>query len=259
MLIENIVAISPVWNEPLGMIQKFLQKIEETRMKLSEQEIGFRHFFLDDAAINLPDEYSILVRHREKKGLAQTLVDGYEAVCDLKSRPDLIVRLDCQEHDPSKIPFIISHFSHSPIKALFLPVWYWVKGEKRPLMIEITTMITNFYKSLSPINKEVILSTYNQKFPLGYQSFRIEVLENLVPQLEKGLQVFEERFGQTSWGVDLLTILLAANQYPNAIDFVFAGWSKPWLENRGQDKIEVQRNKAKLMLEIACELGCQTL
>jgi len=257
--IKNIVAITPVWSEPLGMIQKFLNKIEKVRSILSEQEIGFRHFFLDDAAINLPDDYSILVRHKENKRLAQTLLDGYEAVSSLKTKPDIVVRLDCQEHDPFQIPFVIDHFSHSEIKAIFLPVCYWTKGQKRPLMREITIMLANFCESLSPINKGVVLSTYNQKFPLGYQVFRIELVEEMVPQLRNGLELFKQKFGQPSWGLDLLTILLAANKHSEAIDFVFGGWSEPWLENRGPDKIAAQREKAEAMVEIAIELGCKNL
>lgn len=260
-MIKNVVAITPVWNEPLGMIQGFLETVDVARKKLIEKGLGFRHFFLDDGTLHLPDEYSILVRHPENQGLARTLADGYKAVLGLKSQSDLIIRLDCQEHDPLQIPFVVDHFSHtSKLQALFLPVWYWIEGEDRPLMKDITLMIANFVRALSPIEKQVVLGTYNQKFPLGYQAFRPSVLKEMLPRLENGMAIFQEKTGKpATWGLDLLTIMLAAHQYPEAIDFVFGGWSSPWLSNRGADKVEAQKQKAVAMVAIAEALGCPAL
>ncbi|OGZ33204.1 MAG: hypothetical protein A2V69_01600 [Candidatus Portnoybacteria bacterium RBG_13_40_8] len=259
MYLKNIVAITPVWNEPLGLIQKFLSGIKRVRSILAEKEIGFRHFFLDDGALHLPDECSILVRHKENLRLAKTLVDGYEAVLNLKSVPDLVIRLDCQEHDPEKIPFVIDHFSHaSQLQALFLPVWYWVKGEDRPLMKDITMMITKFISGISPVNRQAVLEVYNQKFPLGYQAFRIAALRKLMNPLKKGLVLFQQKFNTSaSWGLDLLVILLAAKEYPEGVDFIFGGWSEPWQENRSPEKIDAQRVKAEAMVELAEELDYQ--
>lgn len=256
--IQNVVAITPVWNEPLGMIQQFLESIDNVRRKLSGQGIAFRHFFLNDGAINLPDEYPTLVRHQKNMGLATTLRDGYRAVLQLKARPDLIVKLDCQEHDSEKILAVVDHFSHSNVQALFLPVWYWVEEKERPLMKDIVILIARFISSLNPMDKATILEIFNQKFPLGYQCFRPETMELLLPDMERGIEIFREKFNKpATWGLDLLTILLAANKIPEYLDFVFGGWSEPWQENRSQDKIEAQRNKAEVMAEIAKELGCK--
>lgn len=256
MIIKNVVAITPVWNEPLGMIQGFLENVNQARKKLVDQGIGFRHFFLDDGAINLPEEYSILVRHSKNQGLARTLADGYQAVTALKSLPDLVIRLDCQEHDALQIPFVVDHFAHSQIQALFLPVWYWVNGENRPAMKDITVMIADFIRAMSPIRRETILGIYNQKFPIGYQAFRFSTIKDLLPEIEKGLVAVQGKTGQpATWGLDLLVILLAAYRYPEAVDFVFGGWSEPWLENRGADKILAQQRKAEIMVEVAVELG----
>lgn len=253
-----IAAITPVWNEPLGMIQQFINTIDEVRLELNKRGIGFSHFFLDDCALHLPEESSILARHKINLGLAQTLVDGYRAVCsDLKTTPDIVVRLDCQEHDPWKILSILDSFSHSSAQVIFLPVWYWTEKEDRPLRKDITRIMAEFYAALSPINLEVILSIYNQKFPLGYQAFKTSFLKEILPNLEKGLKIFQEKFGQpATWGFDLLAILLAAKFHPEVIDFMFGGWSKPWAENRGPDKIRAQQEKAKGMIAVAKELGC---
>jgi len=242
------------------MIQRFLNDINEVRRILSEQNIGFRHFFLDDAAVNLPDEYPILVRHQKNKGLDQILLKGYQAIFSLKSKTDLIIRIDCQEHDPLKIPFILDHFLHSSTKVIFLPVCYWIEGNNRPLMKEITKIMLEFNSALSPIDRKIILAIYNQKFPMGYQAFTTDALAIILPQLKKGVAIFKEKFKeQPRWGLDLLVMLVAANQYPKSVDFVFGGWSKPWLENRGREKIEAQRKQAAKIIEVAVELGCKTI
>jgi hypothetical protein len=116
-------------------------------------------------------------------------------------------------------------------------------------------MTAGFIQSLSPINKEDILKVYNQKFPLGYQVFRTTLLKKILPRLSKSLEVFEKKFGTpATWGLDLMAILLAVDENPDAIDFVFGGWSEPWKENRGSDKIEAQKRKAGAMLEVFAEL-----
>jgi len=255
--IGSIVAITPVWNEPLGMIQQFQNRIEEVRRELTEKGIGFRHFFLDDGALNLPDESSILVRHPENLGLAYTLVDGYEAVLKLKSKADLVVRLDCQEHEADQIPFVTDHLSHNGTQAVILPVWYTVKGEPRPLMREMTRFIADFCEALAPIDAKTVLGVYNQKFPMGFQAFRSETLSKIAPMLRKALDIFQARTKKhATWGFDLLAILLAAKEVPDALDFVFGGWSTPWQENRGPDKVEAQKKRAEEMIAIALELGC---
>ncbi|HYF10592.1 MAG TPA: hypothetical protein VD967_03260 [Candidatus Paceibacterota bacterium] len=255
--IAKVVAITPCWNEPLGMIQQFQNRIEEVRRRLNEKNIGFRHFFLDDGALELPDEGSILVRHQKNEGLAHTLVDGYEKTFFLKEGPDIVVRLDCQEHDPLKIIDIVDHLDHTTVGALFLPICYWFKDDPRPRMAEITQQIAVFTGALSPIRTEEVLANYNQRFPLGYQAWRIGLLRKLWPQLESSLGIFEDVAGsKMTWGLDLLAILLAAKEDPNKIDFLFGGWSPPWTENRGPDKIKAQADKAAKMIEVARRLGC---
>lgn len=254
----NIVAITPVWNEPLGMIQEFSNKINEVRQELNGKEIGFTHLFLDDGALNLPVESSILVRHKDNLGLAETLVDGYRAIFSLKAVPDIVVRLDCQEHDPWKIITIVDSFSHTKAQAIFLPAQYWTKRQKRPLMRKATKTIAEFCKALSPMNPDIILATYNQEFPMGYQAWRTNFLKEIFSDLENGLGIFEKEFSErASWGFDLLAILLAAQKKPAAIDFSFGGWPTPWEENRGPDKVTAQRDKAEKIIKLAKKLGCQ--
>lgn len=255
----DVVAITPVYTEPANMIQNFSERVEETRRKLVEKGIGFRHFFLDDGAVHLADESSILVRHTSNSGLAQTLVDGYKAVLGLRSLPDVVVRLDCQEHDPAQILFAVDHLAHAPsLEALFLPVWYWVRGESRPAMREITQLLATFINALSPLsdeNSKILESIYNQKFPLGYQVYRTETLRKVVPYLERGLELYQQKTGcSATWGIDLLAIITAGNLNRVGIDFVFGGWSEPWVENRGPEKVAAQREKARMMVEIAKEL-----
>lgn len=257
--VTQVVAITPVWNEDLGMIQAFKNRIEEVRLALNRRGIGFRHFFLSDGAIHLPDdEYPILVRHEKNLGLARTLLDGYQAVLALSNPPEVIVRLDCQEHDPAKILEVVENMEHTPIGAVFMPVYYWVGGVERPPMREVTQKIAKFIDDLSPIDKAGVLATYNQVFPIGYQAFRREALQTLLPQLQEGVKVCEELTGKpATWGLDLLAILLAGNDPSMMIDFIWGGWAEPWLENRGVDKVAAQKTKAEIMVEVAIRLGCQ--
>jgi hypothetical protein len=176
----------------------------------------------------------------------------------LETPPDIIIRLDCQEHDPWKIISIVDSFSHSQTEAIFLPVWYCVEGENRPFQREINRTMAEFYAGLAPIDSKVVLEIYNQKFPLGYQAFRADFLRQILPSLERGLEIFQEKFSKpATWGFDLLAILLAAKLDPGKIDLAFGGWSEPWLENRGPEKIAAQQKRAKYMIMIAKELGCQ--
>jgi hypothetical protein len=195
-----------------------------------------------------------LIRHSENQGLARTLVSGYSALSNLKVPADTIIKIDAQEHRPEKIIEIVDNMSESPIDALFLPVWYWIKNQPRPLMKDISVMIVDFVKGLSPIKKEIVLKTFNQTFPLGYQAFRIQTLEKIVPILKRGVEIYENLVGKSSWGLDLLAILVAANEFEN-VDFIWGGWSKPWLVNRNPDKIAAQRKKAAVMVDVAEKLG----
>lgn len=253
----KVVAITPVWNESLAMIQSFRTLIEGVREKLNQRGIGFVHYFLDDAALHLPEEYPILVRHATNQGLAHTLLDGYTAVLALKAKADIIIKVDCQEHDPEMIMDIVDNMGHSPIDAMFLPVYYWVKGEPRPLMREMTVQIADFIRALDPISRETVLSTYNVIFPLGYQAYRGKTLSELLPKLIEGMRICEEMTNKpATWGLDLLAILLAAKNDAAKIDFLFGGFSEPWLENRGADKVAAQQVKAETMIQIAERLGC---
>ncbi len=239
------------------MIQQFAEKIQGISLALNKRGIGFAHYFLDDGAIHLPESFPTLVRHLKNQGLAPTLMDGYRAVLQLKTPAEIIIRLDCQEHDPYKILEIVDNMGHSPVDAMFLPVYYWVSGENRPLMKEVSRRIAEFNEGLAPISKTTVLATYNQVFPLGFQAFRQETLQILIPKLERGMELCEKITGKpATWGLDLLVILIAAND-GMITDSMFGGWSEPWKENRGTDKVEAQRVKAETMVEVAHRLGYQ--
>lgn len=255
----NAIAITPVWNESAHTIEVFYAGMRDAQKELGKRGTSLFFSFLDDAAINLPKEYSevSIVRHKRNEGLARTLLDGYWEA--FRRERDIVVRLDCQEHNPAKIVDIVESFAHSPIDALFLPVWYWQEGQPRPLMRDISRMMVEFADALSPIKEDVVLGTYNQKFPLGFQAFRTSLLGWMTPRLLEGVDICEKITGKpATWGLDLLAILLAAHEAPDKIDFLFGGWSEPWKENRGADKIAAQREKARIMVEVAKGLNLPT-
>lgn len=242
------------------MLQAFLEKLETVKKQLIHQEIGFFHYFLDDGSQAMSEELGrSLIVHNKNLGLTVTLIEGYEAVFGGRkgARPDLVVRIDCQEHDPLRIPEIVDHFSHTNLNALLLPVCYWVAGQPRTPMWRTLEQIVDFRRALKPLKPEVILAIYNQVFPLGFQAYRTDFLEGLLPDFRRSTTIFRELTGkEPSWGFDLLAIMLAARDDLDNIDFRFGGWMEPWLENRGADKIAAQQERAKTMIEVAKRLGC---
>lgn len=255
--VRDVVAITPVWNESLAMIQSFQAQIESVRSALVAKGISFRHFFLDDGAVHLPDESSILFRHEVNTGLAQTLSDGYEKVLrSKKGKPDVIARLDCQEHDPAMILQAVDHLMRVPVDAVFIPVVYNVKGEPSRRMVEVTQIIASLSQALHPSDLAVVESIYNQVFPLGFQVFRADLLSAILPKYQMAISAFQRKFNKpATWGFDLLSLLLSAEIDPERIDFIFGGWMEPWESNRGSDKVEAQRTRVKQMLELHAELN----
>ena len=255
--VKLVVAISPVFRESETMLRLFLAELVRVRLQLTGSGVEFRHYFLDDGA-NLPPE-DCLIRHSKNQGLAKTLMDGYQAVLAMDPLPDVVIRLDCQEHDPAMILPIIEAFKYSAIQAMFLPVYYWVQGQDRPPMVSITQDIVKFTRALSAVDQARIIEVYNQKFPLGYQAFGGHALKDIYRLLEKGVDIYRAKYGEPTWGLDLLAMIAAAWQYPGQIDFLFGGWMEPWKENISPEKIQSQREKAVKMIEIARAVGCERL
>jgi hypothetical protein len=263
--IEKVLVITPVYKEPRKMIEGFQYRIDEITYMLRNQGIDLLNFWLNDGAKELPPEFPTLVEHTKNQGLAITLLEGYKEILARHASDkegSILIRIDCQEHNPRLITDsirgegILNHFSATKTKALILPVWYWVKGQERPLSAEIMELMVNFRKALNPIDTRQVITTYNQKFPMGYQAFRLTALLEIVEKLEEGMEVFRKITGEdATWGLDLLTVISAAQIYPGTTDILFGGWSTPWEENRPQEKIERQREKAKIWIEVAQEMG----
>ncbi|HYF10591.1 MAG TPA: hypothetical protein VD967_03255 [Candidatus Paceibacterota bacterium] len=254
--VQKVMAIVPCWKESAADIEKFLQRRERISQKLEKMGMEFRLFFLDDGAAGLPTEAPRLIRHESNQGLAQTLIEGYEAAVAHEWESDIIIRIDSQEHDPSRIPEIADHMANTEADALFLPVCYWVKGEVRPKMMDIAVSMEKFVRALSPIDTPVIQSMYNVRFPLGFQAWRRDLLEKILPRLKEGARAFEHMTGKkVTWGLDLLAMLLAAHERSDKVDFLFGGWSEPWRENRDAEKIAEQAHRAEVMVKVAEYLG----
>lgn len=234
------------------MIQAFQGQMGAVRERLNADGIGFRHFFLDDGAPNLPDEASILVRHPKNLGLATTTVHGYQAaLTSLKTPADVVIKLDCQEHDPQKIIEAVDHLQHTDVVALYFPVVYWVAGAPRKLMVEATRLMDRLRSALDPPDADTLKAIYNQEFPLGYQCYHADALRTILPSLERVLESYQAKYGKpATWGLDLVGMIFAAKAFPNQLDFIFGGWSQPWKENRGVDKIQQQKDRVDTMLDL---------
>jgi len=247
--IKNVVVVTPVWNEPLAIIQKLRNEIRQVKEKLNDKGVALQHFFIDDAALFLPDEYPVIYRHTENKRLAQTLIDAYSAIPNLKVKPDLVIRMDSQEHNTAYILNIVDLFSETDCEMVILPVWYW-EEDNRPSMNEIYKYLVIFYKGLTDMDEKTILGTFNQVFPMGFQAYRPEFLKKVLDKLLLAQKKYEKLFNEKmSWGLDLLAILIAVDLTDNW-DLIFSGFMPPWKENRGHDKIMSQKDKAKKMLTV---------
>jgi hypothetical protein len=254
---KRVVAITPVYKEPSDMVRELRGKMKWIKSQLAEQSISFEHYFLDDRAQYLPMTARRLIRHPENKGLARTLVEGYGAA--LNKNPDIIIRIDAQpkKNDPRLILDIVNKMlRHERYRdALILPVLYGTGG--KPDMHEVRTKMREFFKGLSPIKEDAVLSIYNEVFPMGYQAYSRALLADILPSLEKGIEIFERTIGlRATWGLDLLAILLAWKQSPATAGYIFGGMVTPWTENITHAKTLDQRRRSQIMIQIARDLGC---
>lgn len=257
--IRNVAVITPRCKENLAQVLAFRSRLSLANAELAKngKQIKLTHYLLNDGDQSLVESYSNhLVNHETNRGLAYTLVEGYEAVLKIPDL-DLIVRIDIDgEHDIGLLPYIIStmeqpKMGQTQVQALYLPVVSSIEGKPRPNYEDVTRDIAQFgYAVKYPEDQgEVIRGLYNQRFPLGYQVYYPELLRQITPDLRRGLTKFKEITGkEPTWGLDLLAILLAAKSAP--IDFIFGGWMKPWEANRSPQKDLDQAERAKVMLQI---------
>ncbi len=257
--IRHVVAFSPVSNEPLAMIQKHRDGMEDARRALNAQGIGLSFLWADDGAAELPEDMPTIVQHPKNLHLATTLLDAYAAIVSgtrLKRRPDLVIRLDSQEHDPGMIPKIVDQMRYSTAQALFVPVVYWRDDEPRRLESDVGAIIYRLRNALHPVDTETIREIYNAVFPLGYQCFLTDLLEKILPDFARVMDLFEQETGAPpTWGMDLVSLVLAAH-YAGAggIDMSFGGWMPPWEANRLATKVADQRQKVGRMLQVLHKL-----
>ncbi len=254
MNIRTVLAMTPVYRETSQVIEALEVCMKEAKRSLDSLGIHLSHVYLDDGA----DRHFIpgrvcLVKHSKNKGLAHTLVEGYEALSS--STFDLVVRIDAQEHDPRMIPLITSIMEKQELDALFIPIVYRINGLPKPSNHDIAGWIHDLKGALNPIEASVIGEIYNQKFPLGFQAFRAAHLKRITRHLRGGIEIFEEVAGTpATWGLDLLAMIITAHT-TKAFGFQFGGYAAPWAENRSPEKSEEQRLRAEAMVEVARKLG----
>lgn len=257
----KILAISPVCYETEIMINSFIRRMKKVKEALNANGLTIQPYFLSDASLVLKEkalEIPTLVTHHEPepRGLASTLITGYEKALAWMQPDDWLVRLDTNEHDPSKIVEMAEIFSHTKAQFILAPVWYWVQGTARPKEYQIYRELAAFALNiLKPWNKEAIKAAYNQRFPMGYQAFSFELLQKVLPLLKEGIRIFQAQYGvSATWGLDLLSLLAAVALEPKSFDIIFGGYAEPWQENRPAEKITEQRGRAEKMLEVAAKL-----
>jgi hypothetical protein len=256
----NVVVLTPTFQEHLSMLTKFSQEIELVRNQEENQGHVFSHYRLNDASQQFPIEVFALVSHSENQGLPITVVEGYNAALNLADKPDIVVRMDTNEHRPPHILGVIDSFQTTLAEAVVVPICYSRNGDYHLLQREVMAGLTEFIEAMHPIQRSTILRYYNGVFPMGFQAFRAPFLQLILPDLSQGLQVYKEIHNQPMrWGLDLLAILLAAKRAPKLVDFLYGGQAEAWKSNRPVHKIEEQKERAREMIDLACRLGCREL
>lgn len=229
--------------------------MEKVKDALAARGVSLTHGFINDGnpAVD-SDKYNVIaglptVNH----GMDWGILTAYKAL--LATGADIIIKIDSQEHDPWIILDIVDAFEYSNIQAMFLPVWYRVEGQPRSSMRIIYKTIDEFYEALSPIRAGTIADIFNQKFPMGFQAWRRDALMKVLPILHSGVEIYETTYGNyPRWIVDLLAMIVARSEGLD-VDFMFAGFSTPWRENRPEAKIQQQMLQAQQAIEIASLLG----
>jgi hypothetical protein len=256
--ITKVAVLTPCFRETRAMIDAFIAKLNAVRNDPRLQGVQVTHYILNDGSSAIKDGDNALVNHPSNYGLALTLIDGYENLSYKDSAPDFVVRCDIDgEHNIGLLPELVDMMSRAEADAVFLPVAYSVEGQPRPSTQEITRDMGRFAEAVTDLNPEVICSLFNQKFPLGFQAYRMSTLYKIIPDLRRGAQVFHDLTGNNpTWGLDLLAILIAAQATP--VSFMFAGWMTPWKENRSPEKDAEQAEKARIMIEVFKRLQTTT-
>src|SRR5262245_18801392 len=122
--IQSVAVVTPRHQESLAQVIAFRSRLSLANADLIKKSrlIRLHHYVLNDGDQSLSDSYgNHLINHEKNRGLAYTLVEGYEAV--LKLEHDLIVRIDIDgEHDIGLLPQIIDTMEQTNVQALYLPV-----------------------------------------------------------------------------------------------------------------------------------------
>ncbi len=251
--IERVAVIIPVAKEPQDMIIKRSEEMKAVRETMGRRGIIADHFWLDDAAANLPADARRLITHDKNVGLAETLGEGYDRLTSILPQTyDAVVRLDAQEHNLFSIPEAIEQLRCTDARAVYVPIIYCRDGEPRRLAIEATAIINHMVAALKPLDAGVVGGIYNQVFPLGFQVYEMSLLREILPDFWRVTKMFHEKFGQrATWGMDLVALVLAAQRAP--IDLIFRDYTEPWTSNRLEGHVTNQHDRVIKMLSVLTE------
>lgn len=173
--------------------------------------------------MDTPNPETILVTHIQNLGLARSLVDGYKK--SLETSADLIIRTDADGEYP------ISSVSEA-IRLLKEPSNIGVFVEHRRSISSSGLVDSCFHDAMGYIEGSLLIGQPMKQHSPGLQVYKREVIEKLIPALEKYVLKNNIR-----WGLDLITIKLA-NQMGKVVAVTLN--SHIWQERRPIKKIASQ-------------------
>ena len=183
--------------------------------------------------IDTSNTNAILIMHSRNLGLARSLVDGYKKA--LETSADLIVRTDADgEYPISSVSEAIRLLEDSHTVGVFI--------EHRRSIKSSGLIDSGFHNAMGYIEGNLLIGQPMKQHSPGLQIYKREVVEKMIPTLEK--YVLENNI---RWGLDLITIRLASEMgkvVPVTLD------SHIWQERRPIKKIISQLVGAtKIMLD----------
>jgi hypothetical protein len=251
--IRRVFAFSPVSYESWDIQFRHFTAMHTMEAKLKAVGCKLSFEWASDGCQTLWEGDVTLIKHDTHLGLATTLADAYTAILqrfhDSAERPDIIVRLDSQEHNPRLLRKIVQQMRSTDVEALFLPVMYEVREQPRHLMRDIYANIIRLDNALHPVDTKIVSEIYNNIFPMGYQCFTWGLLQRILPHFLDVMALYQSQKSRPAmWGMDLVSLVLA-KQF-GSVDFLFGGFMKPWESNRPPEKIAEQAARVEEMLGV---------
>jgi hypothetical protein len=211
----KVAVLTPVFAESAPAIAAHYEAMDNVAGVVAGSGIDIEVHYLNDGAAALPDSLPRLVDHPRNLGLVSTLIDGYQAALTLNPAPDIVIRMDCVQHDPEDTLTLIEHLQPKAGALVSAVPFAWGRmGESNPSLSDIERAVRRVATALAPIRGVDLEETYFVHVECAHQAYQLEALQHLIPYFIAGARFHAEAFhAPMRWGLDLLALLIAANAF----------------------------------------------